>query len=166
MQKRGKFFQKRGVISISFSMIFSVILIIAIIGVSFYAINYFLNLGKCAEISLFYQGFQNEIDEAWSSEIARTTFVGKLPGDIESVCFRESGASGVGKEYEASEDYFRTGGNMFLYPPERACNQVLIKAKHIDLTGFGWGCFSVRDNRVEIPIEKGSFDALVKIKRN
>ena len=86
---------KRGEIYISFGMIFSVILIIAIIGVSFYAINYFLNLGKCAEISLFYQGFQNEIDEAWSSEIVKTTFVGKLPVEIESVCFRESVASGV-----------------------------------------------------------------------
>jgi len=159
--------EKRGVISISFGMIFSIILIIAIIGVAFYAITYFLNLSKCTEIALFYQGFQEEVDEAWASEITRETFVGKLPGGIEAVCFydRDAESIGSGEEYDALKDYFITQGNMFLYPPENACEQVSRKALHIDLSGSGWHCFQVRNNKVDIPLEKGSFDALVKLKR-
>ena len=161
--------RKRGSISLSFGMIFSIIIIIAIIGVAFYAISYFLNLGKCTEISLFYQNFQKEVDKAWSSEITRESFIGNLPGGIKSVCFFDrdaTGAIGVGEEYEALEDYFITRGNMFLYPPEDACNQVSKKAEHVDLSGLGgWHCFEVRDKKVRIPLEKGSFDALVRINK-
>jgi len=169
--------EKRGAIALSFGMIFSLIVIIAIIGVSFYAINYFLNLGKCTEISLFYRDFQKEVDKAWSSEITRETFIGKLPRKIESVCFldREVDSAtviGVGEEYEALEDYFRIGGNTFLYPPEQTCDQTYKTIRHVDLSDLGgwhcfpWHCFPLRDNRVEILLDKGSFDALVRVKRN
>ena len=161
MKLRGK----RGAIDISFGMIFSLIIIIALIGVSFYAIRYFLNLQKCTEISLFYDEFQKEIDRAWNSEITKKTFAGSLPGGIKAVCFYETNAAGNGKEYEELKDYFITKGNMFLYPPENACSQEARKAKHVDLSELGWYCFPVRDREVNIPIEKGSFDALVRIKR-
>lgn len=157
--------EKRGDLSMSFGMIFSIILIVAIIGVSFYAIKYFLNLGKCTEISLFYEEFQKEIDKAWNSEITKKNFIGKIPGKIEAVCFHNANAIGTGKEYEALKDYFVTRGNMFLYPPENSCEQASIKAEHLDLSELGWHCFEVRDGKATIPIEKGSFDALVKIKR-
>jgi hypothetical protein len=163
---------KRG-LQLTFGMIFSIIIIIAIVGVSFYAINYFLNLGKCTEISLFYQDFQKEVDKAWNSEITKETYIGNLPRKIESVCFldrepEETTVSfGVGEEYEVLEDYFRIGGNMFIYPPEETCNQVYKTVQHIDVSELdGWHCFPVRENRVEIPIDKGSFDALVKVKKN
>ena len=156
---------KRG-LELTFSMIFSIIIIIAIVGVSFYAINYFLNLGKCTEISLFFKEFKDEVDKAWASEITRDTYIGKLPRKIESVCFHENNAIGTGEEYEELKDYFRIGGNIFLYPSEATCNQVYKKIQHVDLSELGWYCFPVRNNKVEIPLEKGSFDALVKVKKN
>lgn len=158
---------KKGSIQISFGVIFSIIIIIAVIGVAFYVINYFLNLSKCTNVSLFYQEFQDEVDEAWNSEITRATFVGKLPGEIESVCFRDGESAGSGEEYEALSDYFRSRGNMFLYPPEYACKQTSRKVEHVDLSGLpnGWYCFSANNGEVRIPLEKGSFDALVKIKK-
>ena len=154
----------------AFGMIFSIILIAAIIGVAFYAISYFLNLGKCTEISLFYQEFQDEVDEAWNSEITRDRFVGSLPGGIKAVCFYDKDPGGSPpnsrEEYEALEDYFRIGGNIFLHPPERACGQVTLTIKHINLSGLGdWHCFETEKGEVTIHLEKGSFDSLVKINR-
>ena len=58
---------KRGQIDISFGMIFSIILIIAVVGVAFYVINNFIELKKCTEIGLFYDDLKKYIDEAWQS---------------------------------------------------------------------------------------------------
>lgn len=154
---------KRG-FQLSFSMIFSIIIIIAIVGVAFYAIIYFINLGKCTDISLFYQNFQEEVDKAWNSEIVRENFVGNLPSGIESVCFGDLNSEGSGEEYEVLSDFFRTRANTFLYPPENACEQVHRKIQHIDISELGWHCFEVRSGKVTIPLEKGSFDSLVKVK--
>ena len=156
---------KGGTISISFGMIFSIILIIAIIGVSFYAISYFLNLSTCTEISLFYDEFQKEVDRAWNSEITKKTFSSRLPRKIESVCFYDEGAIGTGEEYQSLKDYFRTRSNMFMYPPEKSCSQESKKVEHVDLSELGWHCFESRNGEITIPLEKGSFDSLVRIKR-
>lgn len=160
---------KRG-LELSFGLIFSLILIAAIIGVAFYAINYFLNLGSCTEVSLFYQNFQEEIDEAWNSEITRDRFLGDLPNGIKAVCFydRDLGVNiePGGEEFEALEGYTHIGGNTFLFPPERACKQVSRTTEHVDFLELGeWHCFPVEKGKVTIPFEKGSFDSLVKIKR-
>jgi hypothetical protein len=157
---------RKGMISLSFGMIFSIIVIIAIVAVAFYAINYFLDLGRCTEISLFYKDLQDDVDAAWNSEITRDTFRGSLPNNVDSVCFRDEDGVGVGVEYDALKDYFRQRGNTFLYPPEKACEQASRTTDHVDLTDLGgWYCFNVDSGRVSIPLDKGSFDALVKVKR-
>ena len=145
------------------------ILIAAIVGIAFYAIGYFLNLGKCTEVSLFYQNFQEEIDEAWNSEITRDRFSGDLPNGIKAVCFydRNLGLEGRGEEFEALEGYTHIGGNTFLFPPEKACKQISRTTKHVDFSELGeWYCFPTEKGKVTIPFEKGSFDSLVKIKRS
>ena len=52
---------KKGSIELSFGMIFSIIMIIAIVGVATYAIVSFLELGKATELSLFHQKFQETL---------------------------------------------------------------------------------------------------------
>jgi hypothetical protein len=156
---------KRGAISISFGLIFSLIIIIAILGVAAYVITYFLGLQKCTEISLFYQNLQDEVNAAWNSEITRDEFVGKLSGGIEAVCFRDGGYIGGDEQYGELVDYGRSGQNMFLYPPEKTCNQVAWKIEHVDLSELGWHCYENGDRGIRIGLEKGSFDNLVKLKR-
>ena len=155
---------KRG-LQISFGIIFSIIIIIAIIGVAFYAISYFVDLGRCTDISLFHNDFQEEVNEIWNSEIARESFVGTLPGGIEAVCFKnpESQVNLRGGEYEELQDYFVTRGNTFLYPVESACGQESRIIDHLDLSELEWHCFGVREKQVRIPLEKGSFDSLVRV---
>ena len=149
----------------SFSMIFSIFLIIAIIAIAFYTINYFLDLQRCTEISLFYQDFQDKVNIAWSSEITKREFTGSLPGGIKSVCFGNLNQPGVGEEYEELRKYRVYEANMFLYPIKKTCDLAHINVQHIDLSQLGsWHCFSIERGKVKIQLEKGSFDALVKIK--
>ena len=159
--KRGK----KGIIGMSFGMMFSIFLIIAIIAIAFYTINYFLDLQRCTEVSLFYQDFQDKVDTAWSSEITKREFTGSLPGGIKSVCFGNLNQSGAGEEYEELRKYRVFEANMFLYPIRKTCDLAYINIQHIDLTELqGWHCFPVEGGKVETQLEKGSFDALVKIK--
>ncbi|MBS3088169.1 hypothetical protein J4402_00140 [Candidatus Pacearchaeota archaeon] len=82
MKKKGQ-----EIFGMSFSVIFSVLIIIAIIGVAVYAITHFLSLNNCAQIGMFYDDFQSEITQAWKDEIYEDTFVVKLPKEVETICF-------------------------------------------------------------------------------
>lgn len=154
---------KRG-LQIAFGMIFSIILIAVIIAISFFVINYFLNLNECAEVSLFYNDFQNKVDTIWSSELASDEFTGRLPSGIETVCF------GLLENGEGQEEYlelrtFRNrDANIFLLPVENACDIAFANIKHVKESGFQ--CFRVSENRVSIPLDKGSFDSLVSVGGN
>ena len=59
--------EKRGQIQISFGMIFSIIIIIAIVAVSIYVITIFLDFNKCGKVVLFYEDLEEEIQKAWES---------------------------------------------------------------------------------------------------
>jgi hypothetical protein len=155
---------KKGDISLSFGMIFSILVIISVIAIAFYVISYFLNLQKCTNVSLFYEDFQNEMDDAWRSEITQDRFIGKVPGSIEKVCLRHELNIGRGSEFEELKDYGRSGENVFLYPPNKACKRPAVTIEHIDLSEIGWACFDVVDGKVALEYEKGSFDSLVRIK--
>jgi len=162
--------RKRGSFGLSFGMIFSIIIIIAIIGVSFYVINNFLGLQKCAEQSLFYDEFQKQIDIAWNSEITERTYEAKLPGGIDRVCLGDASSGDFNprysEEYQKFNRYFRFDANLFLFPPEKACTPEYFKLKHVDLTLLQrFDCFEVDGKNVEFKIEKGSTDALVEIGR-
>ena len=165
--------KKKGALSLSFGMIFSIIMIIAILGVAFYAISYFLNLQKCTTTSLFHQDFQNKINNAWSAEIVSEEFSLTLPKRIESVCFGSLNSPGdlSGETERIHEDLLRystlkqqENSNMFLHPQDKSCEMGYRTAKHIDLSELGeFTCFETRKGRVTFKIEKGSEDALVKV---
>lgn len=156
--------EKKG-FELSFSMIFSIIVIVAIIGIAFYVINYFLDLGECTEVSMFYRDFQQKIDSAWNSEITRDEFVGSLPGGIESVCLGNLSRGGSGEEYEEMRAYERFNFNIFLFPGRKSCEMARSRINHLDTADIGLTCFPVENGEVRIGIEKGSFDSLVKIRR-
>jgi len=165
--------KKKGALSLSFGMIFSIIMIVAILGVSFYAISYFLNLQKCTTTSLFHQDFQNKINNAWSAEIVSEEFSLVLPKRIEAVCFGSLNSSGAlsGETERIHEDLIRysnlkqqENSNMFLHPQDKSCEMGYRTAEHIDLSELGgFTCFETREGRVTFKIEKGSEDALVKV---
>ena len=165
---------KRGSIEISFGMIFSVIIIIVIIGIAVYAITSFLNIGESAEISLFYKELQKSIDDAWTSATTSRVITLSIPKSIELVCFG-SLATGVApdkyrdemqelKEY--SSGFQQQNTNSFLYPPGKAGDFAFKKVNKIDFSSLGtFDCLETRNGKISIRLSKSEFESLVKVGR-
>lgn len=171
MIKRGSKKNKKAqeVFGMPFSTIFSIFLIVVFIVVAFYAIRYFINIGKCSETGLFLDDFQNAIDNAWQSQSSSKTFSNSLPSAIEYVCFADlsKASSSTGKEKEIYTELRKNAdytANLFFYPQKKAC----IKAaniKYIEMPEGNPYCIPVKNGKVEIKIEKGFYDSLVKVLR-
>lgn len=158
--------KKGGQFQLSFSMIFSIILIISIIAIAAYVTINFLSLGKCTKVGLFYDGLKEKINDAWTSTIYRDVFTGELPSEIEYVCFGDLGGgySGeYGKQFDYLSEYVGAGNNVFLYPLQDSCDKRLsyLKLEKIEITGFF--CARVENGKVEIRINKGQFDSKVAV---
>jgi len=147
----------------SIGVIFSIIIVIALIGVSIYVVTIFMGIGECANIGLFKDDFQDAVDRAWRSEIVKDNFVASVPNGIEFVCFSEEGKNtrSDGEIYESLRRYF-SRGNMFFYPPENACDQPYMVIEHIEIERFI--CFESVNGKVTIGLEKDSSDSLVKVR--
>jgi len=141
--KRGR--KAQGMFGMSFSMIFSIIIIIAIIATAIYAITKFAGLGNCAQIGLFFDDFQDEIDKAWTSGIYSDTFEIDLPAKIEEICFD-------------------TDSTLSLIPSEKACDGDLSfkTLKHVNVTN---NFCKVLEDENTIKLKKGPRDNLVFLTR-
>lgn len=166
IKRRG--IKKKGQFEISFGMIFSIIIIIATVVTAFYVIRYFLDLNKCSDAQGFYDGLQGEVAKAWNSAIYSGDYEGRVPSNIQYVCFwNNTYAITIAKfktQYNAVKEYTSVveKKNVYLYPPESACKGTAsYNLKYADIRGFN--CFPVNDSRVKVHLSKGSFDSLVKI---
>lgn len=163
---------KRGSVEISFGMIFSIIIIIALIGVAIYAINIFLNISKTAELGLFHKELQKTVDDVWSSASTNKVVSFSLPKSIEFVCFGSIGANSVSARYsdqlselrEYSSGFEQQTKNTFLYPPLKAKEFAYHITEKVDFSALGnFDCFESRNGVVTMRLTKGEFDSLVKI---
>jgi len=161
-----KVMKKRGQLEISFGMIFSIIIVIALVATSFYVITYFLNLSKCTQIGLFYQDFDDRVDKAWAADNVQTTFSSSLPGGIESVCL--GNLTQTSDDYETEKEsfgqYYRhSSNNVFLYPTGKACGREGGSFNLKNARTDGFFCVPVTGGEVSVDLVKSSFDALVRL---
>lgn len=159
---------KRGTFDLSFSMIFSLFIIIATIAVAFFVISSFVKTNKCAEVGLFYNDLEAYIEKAWQSTIHKDAFKGSLPSGIELVCFgnlTQSPSSKYKEEYDSILKSFINykERNLFLYPIQNACDSSLssFKLDHIQTNQFF--CIPVQDNKISLNTEMNPTDSLVKL---
>lgn len=156
--------QKRG-FELSFNFILSIIVIAFIVATASYAIKHFLDLRSCTELGLFSQELQREVDKAWNSEIARSTFSQHVPGGIESVCIGNVSYGASIPEYDSLKRYSRQGYLLFFYPVEKACDQAAYKIDHVDtITRTSLVCYPVVKGKVSFTISKDSAASLVTIR--
>ena len=135
---------KKAQFEMGFSMIFSIIVIIAIIGVSVYVINFFLKIDECGDVGFFYKDLQDEVDKAWRTSIYRGDFADKTPNKIEQVCFgniNDRGNDEISEQIRIKINelvYAVDETNIFLYPLEKACDADLAynKINHVEIEGF------------------------------
>lgn len=165
---------KRGAIELSFGMIFSIIIMIAIIGVAVYAISAFLDIGTASQFGLFHQQFQETIDEVWASSITNKVSSFSIPKSIDLVCFGSLSGSSYNPRYEDefnelkrySSNFEQQNTNRFLYPSDKGGEFTYKKVGKIDLSTMnGFDCFEVKSGVLKIRLVKEEFDALVKITR-
>ncbi len=163
---------KRGTIELSFGMIFSIIIMVAIIGVAVYAISVFLDIGKTSQLGLFHQQFQETIDEVWASSITNKISSFSLPMSIELVCFGSISGNIYNPQYESefkelkkySSSFEKQNANRFFYPSDKGGEFNYKKIGKIDLSAMnGFDCFKVKSGVLKIRLIKEEFDALVKI---
>lgn len=161
--------KRKGQFNISFGIIFSIIIIIVVIAISFYVINYFLEINKCTQIGKFKDDFQNRIEKAYRGSITRDVFEGVLPSGIEYVCFGNIEQSFSGDlEVREVREYIRFYGeddsNLHLYPDNKACDGGLAYFDIMHMETDEFFCKKVEDGKIKVSVEKDSTDALVKIK--
>jgi hypothetical protein len=174
MKKRGQ-----EVTGISFGMIISIIIIIAIVAVSVYAINHMRKVSQCSQVSLFYEDIKNEVSEAWTHGGYKNVYEGKLPSSgilstgVKEVCF--GNLTIPAPNYGVRRDYFRDemgaleSKNIFMYPAESACSSKFysyeLKCNGSPCVNFPeFFCVNVTDGKVPVTIEKASTDRRVTIK--
>ena len=153
-------------VGLPFGLIFSIFLIVIFIIAAFWAVNHFLDIGQCSRVGLFYDGLQNKIDDAWSSQSSEFSFEVDVDG-IEKVCFGDLSLEITNPEdYALIERYYLEEANVFLVPPEKACNIPFNNIKHINITEITKErnpyCIDLTQ-RNEIIIKKGFYDKLVLV---
>jgi hypothetical protein len=127
--------KKRGQMQIPFGMIFSIFLIVIFFLAAFFGIRAFLNIQKCTEVNLFYEELQNGIDNAWQKQTTNKDFKLNLPSGIEAICFANTTISPTADKQLFEEiRYLDPNSNVFLYPPEKACDRSSKELKHINLS--------------------------------
>ena len=159
-----------GQMEISFGMIFSIILIIAVLGIAFYVIRYFSSLTDCASVGLFYTSLGKNVDQSWAATTSRSLFEGNVPSSVTYVCFGNLTQQPLNANddnlIKNIEDHYKfsTHDNVFLYPPGTgSCTPDLGTTfiQHVKVDNFF--CSQVSSGKVSITILKNSFDALSTI---
>jgi len=162
--------RSQNVFGMSFGVIFSILLIIFFIVLAFIVIRSFLNIQDCAEVGLFIEGLEEDVDSAWNSQKFIDEIEYVLPGNLEYVCFANLSKSFRGGELEREiyNDigvYQYAGANLFFHPRENSCDISYYNLKHIDVNGItelkNPYCFKIDDGKVNIEISKELNEGLV-----
>ena len=168
MKKRGKKAQQ--VFGMGFSVIFGIILAVAIIALAVYVIVWALNSGQCYDTGLFLGDFEKTVRELWNSQQGKKVFESSLPTKIKFVCFAnlsEAVSPGASQEektmFNDLSRYEVYKASMFLYHTEKACDMEFKKISYI-IFDKNPVCFKNVNGKVEIPLEKGFNSEFVKIR--
>jgi hypothetical protein len=152
--------------SMPFGMIFAIFLIIVFVVFAFMAIGGFLDIGKSADVGMFYTELQEVVNDAMRGQSSESTFKINLPSKIKQICFANLSIriTNPGPEHDAIKNYEVYNANTFLLPPEYASNMQWKIIEHINVTKITATknpyCVNVRDDLI---IKKGFYDRQVTI---
>lgn len=158
MEKKGN---KKGqsVFGMPFTVIFSIIIIVAILATAFFVIRWWLEFQRCSEAGLFFKDLEKEVREAYASTFTDTLFTRPIPGSVRYVCIAdlENDVGSNGQEKEMLVEFKRyadSDSNVFLYPSKQICYEA--RSKLIDYLEEKEGiyCFDAINRRVEIRIKR------------
>jgi len=163
MKKRGQ-----SVFGMPFTMIFSIIIIIAILVTAFFVIGWFLDFQRCSQAGLFLRDLDDAVKEAYDSPLSDKPFSRPLPGVVEYVCLATTDMEGDNeKEKEMLLDFKRYGdddSNVFFYPSKEVCYEARsMKIDYIEMPEEVY-CFEVNKGKAEMQIKR-DYTGKVKLER-
>jgi len=168
--KRGLDKNKKAQTKISFGMIFSIFLIIAILSFGFYAIKFLLDLQKTAKIGTFVNALEEDVNSLWKATQASKKESYNLPNKIKYVCFFEQETSTKGRYknlYNEFEIISQPKDNMYFYPLNTAGELNVLEIEHLDIVNMTLNnnpyCVENKDGTIEILLKKDFGGNLVVI---
>ena len=160
--------KRGGQATISFGMVFSIIMIIIFISFAFYAIQKFLDLQNSAQVGKFGSDFQADIDKMWKSSQGSQKYEYILPAKIKYACFGDFGSEKKGANqnlYDSLRQAFYGSENFFFYPVGSAQGLNSKIVKNIDLAKIAENenpfCIENKNGKLSVTIKKGFGEALV-----
>jgi len=161
--------KKKGQLQISFGMIFSIILIIAFIGVAIYVITIFLGIQRCGQIGNFYAGLQESVENAYRSPETSDDLSFSMPSKVEYVCFIDVERAPRGPMASIHEELSWINRNLVIHP-KTDCSGLggfdLAKIDIKELTSTeNPFCIKTSRGKINLRVEKGLYDKSVKIIR-
>ena len=158
--------------SLSFGMIFSIILIIFFVSFAFFAIKKFIEIGNTAKITKFVNDFQEDIDKIWKSSQGSQEQEYFIPFKIKHVCFADYSNSGRGAKSQFLEELrseFFESENIFFYPPGSSYGMESKEMKHMDIGNMTLtenpSCIDNLNGKIKLTIEKNFGEALVRVSK-
>jgi len=174
--KRGQISRRgQSMFGLPFAVIFSIILIIMFVIIGFIAVRAALKSSDCARMGIFIDdsnslSISSAINNAWSSDKISFEYEGRLPDNLEYICFADMSKSFRGKFADIGSELslFSEGGeNLFFYPIENSCNIYSHNIEHLDLDSITFEdnpyCVGVDNGKVIIKINKELNEPLVRI---
>ena len=162
--------KKRGQLSLSFGMIFSIILIVVFISFAFFAIKKFLDIQKSIEVGKFLNDFQSDVDRMWQGSQGSEAKAYSIPKKIEYLCFADYAESAIGNSsvlYQRLYEVYYENENMFFYPVGSGEGLDSKELKHIDIKRITQAenpfCIKNNQGKLNIVIKKDFGEALVTI---
>jgi len=163
--------KKAEIFGMSFSMIFSIILIVFFILVAFIGIRAFLNYQKSIQISLFITDFQGKIDEAWNCAGAcNFRFNSTIPSSVNYIClidFANVPKNAGNIEVELYDDIRKEGysidRNLYVYSEKEPIILKKATIKHVDMTKKNPICFKRTSGIISVKIDKKTENPLVEV---
>lgn len=162
--------KKRGQVKLSFGMIFSIILIVAFLAFTIYAITKLLEVQRNIQVGSFADSLQEDVDEKWKGGMGSEEAEYRLPKGIQAVCFTDfySSAKGSKKEiYDELKQVFFEYENMVFYPIGSAEGLDAKEIKHINITKMTLEenpyCIENINGQIQLTVKMSPGDSLVGI---
>lgn len=165
--------KSQSIMGMPFSVIFSILLIVFIIAASFFAIKYFLNIQKSAQVGLFIDEFKSEISESWNADKLVNSKEFFVYSSLEYICFINAtkpfsySAGSVEEEILKDFDtYLYEDKNFIIYPFEKAEGFAFNKIDKISIPNTNPYCKAIKSGKIKINFEKDLYkfgDDLVRI---
>lgn len=149
-------------IGMSFTMIFSILIIVFFFVAAFFAIDYFLDFQKTSLVGLFVEDLQGTVDEAWySSTDSEFFFNSTLPLKMKYVCFINISQSPTNSDPLEREIYekIKWSGvagdkvNMIFYPTEIVEKMTFQNIKHIKIPDDNPHCIKIEEGKISMRVK-------------